>query len=84
MKLLIPFVFVSSKLQARDLVGSVNSLASNATQLALAVGTLGIVVTGGMMLFGNHAAKEKLGNALAGSVIIVLASGFIDWIRGIL
>jgi hypothetical protein len=84
MKLLTFLTLFTSSLYARDLVGSVNSLASNATQLALAVGTLGIVVTGGMMLFGNHAAKEKLGNALAGSVIIVLASGFIDWIRGIL
>lgn len=80
------FIFtllITSSLFAKDLVGSVNKLAVDATNLGYAVAGFGIVLAAFYLMTGRADGKEKLTMAISGSIVIALAQSIINFVRGI-
>lgn len=68
---------------SKDLVGSVNKLALDATNLGYAVAGIGIIYAAFFLMTGRNEGKEKLGLAILGSVMIALSQSIINFIRGV-
>lgn len=80
---LILLLITSFSVNAKDLVGSVNSLSQNAVNLGIVIATVGMIVAGIYLALGKHEGKEKIGLAIFGAIVIILSGSMVEFLRRI-